>query len=418
MRLPGPFSSLAVLTYVAKSGEASSEIDSIPAFSRLGTSILSKARSLEEFEYDTSWIGDYSIQFVQCHSVLQYGGGEEGGGNNEEGAGKLYMQNLIKFRLCPVNSCDKNCKGQYLVGMREFMEAYMDYKQEALEEACEAVAENCYCNDDAVDDQACENQCFVDAGLDDCVENDDDEEEEFEIERFLECEEMEIQNNNYKNYYYENGVKIYRQFFLGLKCANKGKGVYLDVFTDGGCSTPAPSGTYEKYNYGSVLPYKRVSMIDSECIPCKEKGDEDEDDNNGNDGDEEEEVELIELCEESYEQAGKCEKDLNIAYPRNDECDYMSKILLKHDSHYKASSAPKAFAIIFAASTLGLGYMLYQTMDNSAAGTNRGTINLAGQDHHMSPGTQTKSMFNKQPIPPTETGDKIETMMVSDGIPA
>lgn len=306
------------------------------------------------------------------------------------------MQNLVKFRLCPVDSCNRNCKGQYIVSMNEFIGAYMDYKKENLEQACENVQENCACNDDAVDDQKCENQCYVDAGLDDCVE--EEGQEEFEVERFMECDEMEAQNNNYRDYYYVNGVKVYRQFFIGLKCANKGRGVYLDVFTDGGCSNPAPSGTFEKYNYGYSLPYQKTSMIDQECIPCKEVRDDEDDRYQDDNYDDEQEVNLIELCEETYEQAGKCEKDLDIDYARNDECNFMKTTLLKYDTQTKTTSMGKIFAYIFFASTLGLAFMVYQLQQGKTP-----KISLAGEDHHA-------KSEPKQ--------DRIETFHVDNAVPS
>ena len=59
----------------------------------------------------------------------------------------------------------------------------MDYKKEIMEQACKNVPENYACNDNAVDDQICENQCYVDAGLDNCVE--EAGQEEFKFEQFM-----------------------------------------------------------------------------------------------------------------------------------------------------------------------------------------------------------------------------------------
>ena len=80
---------LLTLTYtfdIIKAGWTSREIElnDIAASSRLGSEIVSKARVLEQgFEYDNSWLIDYSIQFQGCHSIIQYGEGQKGG---EEGS--------------------------------------------------------------------------------------------------------------------------------------------------------------------------------------------------------------------------------------------------------------------------------------------------------------------------------------------
>ena len=60
----------------------SHDINNVPAFSRLGSKILSEARVLEEFEYDNSWLQDYAIQFQGCHSILHLAGEGEGAGIN------------------------------------------------------------------------------------------------------------------------------------------------------------------------------------------------------------------------------------------------------------------------------------------------------------------------------------------------
>merc|ERR1719491_1729374 len=56
----------------------------IPALSEIGSKILSQARILEDYEYDHSWMEQYSIQFQSCHSILSFAGGEGEGGDAEE----------------------------------------------------------------------------------------------------------------------------------------------------------------------------------------------------------------------------------------------------------------------------------------------------------------------------------------------
>jgi hypothetical protein len=41
-------------------------------------------------------------------------------------------------------------------------------------------------------------------------------------------------------------------YYVGAYCTSSG--VYAATFTDSTCTKKAPSGTYEKYNYGYSLP--------------------------------------------------------------------------------------------------------------------------------------------------------------------
>ncbi len=68
--------------------------------------------------------------------------------------------------------------------MNEFVQAYVEMKNEQKEQACETVREYCYC-DNANDDQVCENQCFADAGMDECIEVEGQEEQD--VAAFMEC---------------------------------------------------------------------------------------------------------------------------------------------------------------------------------------------------------------------------------------
>ena len=184
-----------VLASMAATGAATSFIPGdMPANSRAGSKLLSKAklehRGLENNgESDTTWIIGYSIKYEGCASLIQIAGGEGGGGNDGDGS-LLYTQNLVKFSLCPTGSADSSCtscKGgaQYVVNMNEFVDAYTEMKLEAEEYACEMVRENCYC-DNANDDDVCEAQCYTNAGLENCIDYDDGS-DDFEIQRYLEC---------------------------------------------------------------------------------------------------------------------------------------------------------------------------------------------------------------------------------------
>lgn len=283
--------------------------------SQIGENLLAQSRMLEN-EPDYSWIADYSIQFQSCLSVLQYG--EGGGGGGEEG-GAIRKQNLVKFRLCPADSCGKGCKGQYLTEMNRFVESYMEFKQEEQEQACENVENSCNCNDDAVDDRSCLNSCFESANLDYCVQNDDEESEDFDVGRMMECEPLGDQEDANNNYNYNTLT-----YYVGARCSRNRKSIYMDVFADSMCTKSAPSGTYEKYMYGNSLPYSKQSVVSRDCISCLDQGDDDNNDY----------IEINEMCEKTYEEAAKCDKGLNIAYPQTDECWFIKTGVERHAIGY------------------------------------------------------------------------------------
>lgn len=95
-------------------------------------------------------------------------------------------------------------------------------------------------------------------------------------------------------------------------------------------------------------------------------------------GDDDYEVQLIQLCDEIYEQAGKCEKGMKLAYQRNNECSFINNKLVKHDQSKRSggSGASIFFSWAFLFSTAGLGYYAY-TLHTKAA---RANVNLTDQE--------------------------------------
>jgi len=340
----------------------------ISAESKIGKSLLSKARKLEnadDGEVDMSWIAQYSLKFHSCHTIDAFGG-EEGGGE-EEGQSPVGDQHLVQFQLCPTKSCSagsskkNNYCGDYIVQLRDFVESFAEFKEEEKEQACEAAKEACEyyaCNDD--DEEACENQCLASKGYDYCIE--DENEEEFDLAEYLECREAEFGNGNNNN-----GV-----YYMGPYCSNSGTSIHLGVFTDSSCSIQAKSNVYETYNYGATLPYSKDSIVDNKCHSCLEV--DDNDDANGNDA--YYDAELIQLCEETYELSGKCETnvaDLDDNTKNEFSCTYINSVIPAmenvHFTQGKSSGAATAFAWIFFFSTIGaaaFAYTLHQKVQRGA----------------------------------------------------
>ena len=100
------------------------------------------------------------------------------------------------------------------------------------------------------------------------------------------------------------------------------------------------------------LPYGDSSLVDLDCIQCKEPSD---DDNNNNQGDDAEDEDVVlDLCENLYTKPGKCEPNLpyGATYTPNDSaCNYMEgiKIVRKDGTVVTAGSkANKTAAVLFA----------------------------------------------------------------------
>lgn len=388
----------------------------IPTESKTGRKLLAKARRLENNnngeDQDGDWLAGYSIKYDSCSSLIQV---REEGGNDEEGL--LYSQNLVKFIVCKGN--DSNCSdcgsgvAQYVVNMLEFVQAYTEMKTEAQEQACETIKDYCYC-DNYNDDEVCQNQCYADAGMSQCIQYEG--QEEVEIDQLLECAALEGangnnnngNNNNGNNNYNSNsnsynGIDMYRQYYIGPRCSPKdGKSIYVAAFYDAGCVSYAGTGVYEAFNYGASLPYEKEPIVAlNDCISCLQVEDDDGNNNNNNNNNNNQnynnnnnynnynqEMEVAEICQQTYEQAAKCESKLNLGqyfYPDTSGCEYINNILpnLQRATRKIASgsggsasvggSAATAFAVIFGLTTALLGayaFFLYRKI-------HRAKVNLA-----------------------------------------
>jgi len=406
----------------AKKAPVAMEDSMIPDFSistdsSTGKRLLNKARRLENNnngDQDADWMAGYSIRYDSCASLIQVR--EEGGGEEE---GLIYTQNLVKFVICPGNECSDCGRGiaQYVVSMGEFIEAYTEMKQEKQEQACETIANYCYC-DNANDDEVCENQCYADAGMSECIQYEGQEEDD--VAQLMECAAIEgadgNDNNNGNNYNYGqsnvvNGIDMYRQYYVGPRCSPKdGKSIYLAAFYDAGCTSYAGSGVYEAFNYGYPLPYENEPMIaKNDCISCLQV-DEDENENQNNNGNNNDgnnnynynydgnndgnnnynqDQEVAEICQQAYESASKCETKLGnylgqYFYPDTSGCEFINNILpsLQRTTRKVASGsgisgsvngAATGFAVVFGLTTALLGayaFFLYRKI-------HRAKVNLA-----------------------------------------
>ena len=340
--------------------------------------------------HNSSWIGNAALKFDGCASIPMF--------ERDEG---LRSNLVAKFKLCPNNSC-KSCRnaGEYIVEMREFVETYQDALKESQEYECENAnylcETNCangytyqYQSDDANanangnynnnyqygdgyngnnnnqnnnnnndgdDGDYCLNACLMEKEMDYCIEQEGQEEQD--LNEFAECQPMENEgdnnnNNNNNNYNYNGGNSNYQQYYVGAYCTSSG--VYAGVFTDSTCTKHAPSGTYEKYNYGYSLPTQ--PLVSSTCMSCSANNYDNgnnNNNNNNNNGNNNNNNGISEVCESLYEEAVKCEKNVKSTYKDISGCDMIHTIIPQLNSAMKNIRSPPVAKI--AAWTFGIGF--------------------------------------------------------------
>lgn len=361
---------------------------SLSTSSRLGKQLLASAqrvdtpeqRNLEQdAELDLSWILNYSIKFQGCHHITQWNDEADGGEDV-----RIATRRLVRFRLCPSDSCDSSSSGgcsssygEYIVDMDVFLELYMQDKMELQEYTCEYYEMNkCKCNDDdqnqrddAWEEEDCLNECFYNYGLDYCVEEEMDDQagEPFELEEYMECREFRADRRRLTR---QLDQEV--EYFIGPYCSEQGGKIYLGMFTDESCSIFADdyAGTTTYKNFmGESLPYSSESIVGMECITCEPLQEvEDENDNNNNNNNNQNddgEVEIKETCEQLWQTAGKCEKKLDyvVDEPNKNACNYMDGIkVIRKDGVVqvkRGSSAAAAFIGVFSVSSVLLGGYVY-----------------------------------------------------------
>ncbi|CAB9496064.1 expressed unknown protein [Seminavis robusta] len=363
---------ITILLSALAAVSARSEIkvgDTLKANSKIGQKLISKARRLENADEDVEamqWIADYSLKFQGCHHLVQWN--EEA---DDEQDVRLFKKRLVRFRLCPSDTCSASdaggCDegyGDYIVDMQSYLQSYYESKRQVAEETCGDYAEN-YCNcegngDDNFNENQCFYECIVDAGMTDCVQymEDNIHAEDFEIDQYMECAQFEYDNGNRK---LEEAA-----FFVGPYCSEQGGSINLGMFSDDTCSTPIEDETYGAYTFqqmtGFSLPYAEKSIVGSECSSCL-MVDENED---GNDNGDDQEVELTEVCEMAYMNAGKCEVNVqNSQYPNDNACNYIEGIkVVREDGmvFYQkahANAVTTAFIVIFAMAFFAMGFYVW-----------------------------------------------------------
>jgi len=361
--------SLALLSATFLSANA------LKATSSFGTTVLSQARRVEENEdQELAWLTDYSLKFQGCHHVYQW---NEDADEDEDV--RLYTKRLIRFRMCPSDTCSLTdaggCSsgyGDYVVDMQTYVGNYYESSQRALEEECNNYEENvCGCDDGDDDGNAyCLVNCFKDAGLYDCIDlmENEENEDQFDVEEYLECAQIEIpeaeEDDNEERRKLEDGDEEEEvQYYVGPYCSGQGGSIHLGMFTDDTCTTFASSSNggadlFEEL-MGYELPYADTSIVSEECFSCTEANYDDDD---------AAAVEVSEVCEIVYETAGKCEYELpsgTVSSKENSACTYIEGIkviredglVLVKPTH--ANAIATAFTVIFAVAFAAVGFYVW-----------------------------------------------------------
>ncbi|KAL7553238.1 hypothetical protein ACHAWF_016499 [Thalassiosira exigua] len=424
---------LLVATLAAGTAAASS----IDADSKVGKHLLSRARRLDgEGNNDMSWASGYSLRFEKCATSSEYFDlayyGGNGGNNNQNNDnndnrngyyGGMYEQRLVHFKLCPRDTCGSGCSGggDYVIDLNEFVESYVQAKQEAQEAECQSASNDCYCQN-ANDDQACEAQCWMSAGIyDQCNamnnngnnNNNNNGQQQFALEDAAQCQKLEMQQNNNngqnnENYYngqnygnYYNGQNNGQQnveFFVGPYCSSNGKSILLGVFMDEMCSFSAPEGVYENSHYGQALPYSSKSIVSKDCISC-EKQDENANQNNNNNNNNNQNYnynnnqyqyqgEVTETCQNLYQASGKCESGMDGygRYRNSMACDFIKSLkggvkqrIVNAAAEMGHNVTANVLAVIFGITTLAFGAVAYHLHDR----VRRRNLGLAHGEGHV-----------------------------------
>mmetsp|Transcript_14227 Transcript_14227/g.21552 ORF Transcript_14227/g.21552 Transcript_14227/m.21552 type:complete len:343 (+) Transcript_14227:86-1114(+) len=316
-----------------------SSATALKANSPAGKNLLNKSSRSLENEDGYEWLQDFSLVFQSCHKVTQYAGEEA-----EEGESVGYI-NLVKYKLCPSNKCRYGCKGaEYVTDMYAFVDAYTEWQMNDQEYKCEQARESCQCQYYYGDEDVCEANCFKEKGMSQCIEENEDDKFEFDLQDYLECREVDAQDA------YGNNL------FVGPTCSSSGERINLGVFTDENCSTEYSNSAFIDY-YGISLPYQSENIVAENCISCKQVEVE-----NGYYKD----AETTPICEESYPQSAKCESNIAsyISYPSTSACEYIENIKLYEKGYKPVSGAASTFfAVVFGISTVllaGVAVHLYK----------------------------------------------------------
>jgi hypothetical protein len=244
---------------------------SVTAMGPATRKLLSKARKLEDNQNEEAEEDEYAFLMNYNLKLISCKADEQ---IRDPETGE-YEYSAAVFRLCP-EGCDsettKGCTsghGDFVVGLQSFVQAYFEDQRD-----------NMYFDDN------------------------------FKVDEYAECREYEQENDDGNN----NGNAY--PYYIGPACTEDGKDVKLQLYYDEACSQIPEEVTFEDISNGWTMPYEDGGLVSTNCQPCAEY-------DNG-------EYALKEMCMELYENAGKCETNMESYhyYGRQEgSCDYIESLL-------------------------------------------------------------------------------------------
>ena len=339
--------------------------------------LVSQARRLNDQEVDYSWVNDFSIKYQGCHHIVQWN--QEANGQDDV---RIYTKRLVRFRLCPADTCSADlaggCQsgyGDYIVDMDTYLEMYWNAKEEDDEISCQWLL-NDVCECDENDDQDyCLWDCAAAYGREDCIEggnpnneNGEEQEEQINYQEFMECKQIEANNNQNQNNQNNNGEEV--AYYSGPYCSEQGGAIKIGVFTDDQCTEFAEGVSLYDLT-GVYNMYTEESIVSETCVTCAqpEEWQEDDGNNNNNNNQNEEAQEPREVCTNLYDSAGKCEtymgSTLGEAYINEQACNYLGGIkMVRNDglldvSDARPSAVATAFIVIFAMAFAAMAFYVW-----------------------------------------------------------
>jgi len=338
------FTAFALLAATGAEAKAETTISrgssvNIAPESTAGQLLLSHARKLDDGsnynnnfyeEVDKSFMSGYSLKFQGCHHVQQWNPNSD----EEEDAVRISTKRLVRFRLCPSDSCSddhsagcSSAYGDYVVEMDTFLSAYI-----------EAAKNNGYYNRKLRE--------LEDGG--------------FDLEQYTQC-------GAYQDDYY-----------VGPYCAAQGGEIKLGMFTDDTCSS-FTSNDYYYYMTGTSLPFSDKSLVTTSCVSCNPNDNADgyqEYANYANGGD----TETSYFCGYIYDSSGKCEtKMADVSYPNEGACSYIEGVkIIREDGVIRTSANRKSkIAAVFIGLFLTLAVLLAGYVYYLRTKLTRARVNLA-----------------------------------------
>jgi len=265
-------------------------------------------------------ISAYAVKFEQCQFVKTY---SDEVAENEDMDTVLETQRFAIFRLCPLensaggtttcDSCNYNY-GEYLVDLDTYLASTVEYYQQEQENMCQACEEMCQQDDAAAqqDQQEQGDDAANDGGrklqnydcstcVDECYKIENMENNGYvDATNFLECQMI-----------YDAGDDGGEALYAGPMCASYGTKIKIGVFKDEFCSVYDESKEVDEYMVdGEGVQIKlshallKNTYATDQCISCKEV----QDDGGRRKLDQADADQVIEMCEQLYEEAAKCEK--------------------------------------------------------------------------------------------------------------